>query len=47
MNKMVIQYQTDQVLTNQNSLTEMNRQLRKIETPHNQTTHNKTTQRKH
>ena len=37
MNKIVIKYQTHQVLTNKNSLTEMNRKLRKIETPHNQT----------
>ena len=38
-----IQCRTHQVLTNQNSRTEMNRQLGKIETPHNQTTHNQTT----
>ena len=31
MNKIVIQYQAHQVLTNKNSLTEMNRQLQKIE----------------
>ena len=42
MNKVVIQYQTHQVLTNKNSQTEINRQLRKIETPHKQTTHNQT-----
>ena len=40
MNKIEIQYQT--VLTNKNSLTEMNRQLLKIEIPHNQTRHNQT-----
>ena len=40
MNKIVIQYQTYQVLTNKNSLNKMNRQLRKIETPQNQTTLN-------
>ena len=39
MNKIIIQYQTHQELTNKNSLTEMNRQLRKMKTPHNQTTH--------
>ena len=38
MNKIVIQYQTHQVLTNKNSLIKMNCQLQKIETPHNQTT---------
>ena len=38
MNKIVIQYQTYQVLINKNRLTEMNHQLPKIETPHNQTT---------
>ena len=37
MNKIVIQYQTHQVSTN--SLTEINRQLWKIETPYNQTLH--------
>ena len=42
-----MQYQIHQVLTNKKSLTEMNRQLRKIETPHNQTTHNQITQSKH
>ena len=42
MNKIVIEYQTHHVLANKNSLTEMNRQLRKIETPQNQTTHNHT-----
>ena len=41
MNKIIIQYQTHQKLTNKNSLTEMNRQLRKMETSHNQTTQNK------
>ena len=34
MNKTLIQYQTHYVLTNKNSLTEINHQLRKIETPH-------------
>ena len=38
MNKIVIQYQIQQVLTNKNSLTEMSRQLWKIEKSHNQTT---------
>ena len=38
MNKIVLQYTTHQVLTNKNSLTEMNSQLLKIETPQNQTT---------
>ena len=33
MNKTVKQYQTHQVLTNKNSLTEMNRLFLKIETP--------------
>ena len=40
MNKIEIQYQTHQVLTNKNSLTEMNGQLLKIEISHNQTPHN-------
>ena len=47
MNKIVIEYQTHQVLTNKNNLTEMNLQLRKIEIQHSQTTHNQTTQSKH
>ena len=42
MKKTLIQYQTHKVLRNKNSVTEMNRQLLKIETPHTQTT-----QRKH
>ena len=33
MNKIVIQYQTHKVQTNKNSLTEINRQLPKVETP--------------
>ena len=37
MNKIVIHYQTHQELKNKNSLTEMNHQLWKMETPHNQT----------
>ena len=37
INKIVIQYQTHQELTNKNSLTEMNHQLWKMETPNNQT----------
>ena len=41
MNKVVIQYQTHQVLINKKSLTEMNRQLLKIETPHKQTIQSK------
>ena len=41
MNKIVIQYLTYQVLEKKNSPTEMNRQLRKMEIPHNQTTQNK------
>ena len=45
MKKKVIQYQIHQILTNKNRQTEINRQLRKIETPLNQTTHNQTTQR--
>ena len=36
MNKIVIQYQTHRVLINKNSLTKVNRQLWKIETPHKQ-----------
>ena len=46
MNQIVIQYQTHQVLRNQNSQTEMNHQPLKIETPLNQTTQNQTTQSK-
>ena len=38
---------THQVLTNKNSLIEMNHQLLKIETPHNQTTHDLTTPSEH
>ena len=40
MNKIIIQYQTHQQLSNKNSLTDMNRKFRKMETPHNQITHN-------
>ena len=40
MNKIVIQDLTHQVLPNKNSPTEMSRQLRKMETLHNQTTQN-------
>ena len=40
MNNIVIQYLTHQVLTNKNSPTEMDRQIWKMETPHNLTTHN-------
>ena len=47
MNKIVIQDETHQVLTNKNSLTKINRQLRILETQHNQTTHNQTIQSKH
>ena len=50
MTKIVIQYQTHQILTNEKSLNSMYRQLLKIETPrkqHSQTTHNQTTQSKH
>ena len=47
MNKIIVQYQTHQQLTNKNSLTEMNRQLRKMETPHNQITHSQTIQNKY
>ena len=47
MNMKVIEYQTHQELTNKNSLNKMNRQLQKIETPRNQTAHNKTTQSKY
>ena len=50
MKKILIQYQAPQILTKKNSLTKMNRQFWKIETPHNQATHsqipNQTTQRK-
>ena len=41
MNEIIIQYQTHQKLTNKNNLTDINRKLRKMETPHNQTTQNK------
>ena len=47
IDKVVIQYQTHQVLTNKNNEKEMNRQIRKIEMLHNQTTHIQTTQGKH
>ena len=47
MNKIIVQYQPHQELTNKNSQIEMDRQLRKMETPHNQTTYNQTTQNKH
>ena len=43
MNKIVIQYQTHKKLTNINNLKEINGQLRKLETPHNQITHHQTT----
>ena len=46
MNKIVIKYRARQVSTNKTSLTEMNHQIRTIETPDNQTTHNQTTQSK-
>ena len=36
--KIITQYQTHQELTNKNSPTEVNRQLRKMETPRNQST---------
>ena len=42
MNKIVIQHLTLQVLTIKNSTTEMNHELRKMETPDNKTTHNLT-----
>ena len=41
MNKILIQYQTHQVLTKRNSQNEMNHQFLKIETPHNGTTQSK------
>ena len=43
INKVKLQYLTRQIVTNKNSPTEMNYQLRKMEsqTTHNQTTHNK------
>ena len=37
INKVIIQYRTDQILTNKNNPTEMNHQLRKIEILQNQT----------
>ena len=39
----MIHYLTHEILTNKNSPTEMNQQLRKMETPHNQTPLNQTT----
>ena len=44
MTKIEIQYQTHQVLTNKNRQTEMNHQLLKIETPHDQTTQSNNTE---
>ena len=46
MNNIVIQYQAHQLLTNKNSLTEINREFMIIETPHKQknTQPNKTEQ---
>ena len=40
MNKMIVQYQAHQELTNKNSLTEMNCQLQKIVSLHEQIMHN-------
>ena len=42
MNKIVIQYHTHQVLTNKNSLTEMNCKLLKIEIQHRANTNTRT-----
>ena len=39
----MIEYLTHQILTNKNSQTEMYYQLKKVETPLNQTSHNQTT----
>ena len=47
MNKIVILYQAHQELPNKNRVTKINRQLWKMEMPHDQTTLNKTTQSKH
>ena len=45
-NKVIIHYLTHKILTNKNSPTEMNHQLQKMETPHNQTLHNQITHNK-
>ena len=41
----IIHYLAHQIFANKNSRSKMNHQLWKMETPHNQTLHNKTTQK--
>ena len=47
INKIIIKYQTHQVVSNKNNPTKINCQLRKMKTPHYLTIHNQATMKKH